>query len=145
MRGERGITLVALVVTIIVLLILAGITITYVLADDGIFGKAELASLETIKGEIRDHVSIALLNAKTEAIIASAGQQTFDATALNSKVKAALPENKGQFGTITCTLALDEDGVPSGNIVINYGADNVYTVAVTDYTEFTVTRTTPAE
>ena len=37
---NKGITLVALVVTIIVLLILAGVTITSLLGDDGIIKKA---------------------------------------------------------------------------------------------------------
>lgn len=40
---EKGITLVALVVTIVILLILAGITLNLVLSDDGIFGKAQEA------------------------------------------------------------------------------------------------------
>ena len=41
---ERGITLVALVVTIIVLLILAGVTITSLLGDNGIISKAQQAA-----------------------------------------------------------------------------------------------------
>ena len=41
---EAGITLVALVVTIIVLLILAGVTISLALGDNGIIGKAQEAS-----------------------------------------------------------------------------------------------------
>ena len=43
----RGITLVALVVTIVVLLILAGITIMYVMGDNSIFKKAENAKNKT--------------------------------------------------------------------------------------------------
>ena len=43
MRNERGITLVALVVTIVVLLILAGVTITYAFSNNGIFTKAQEA------------------------------------------------------------------------------------------------------
>ena len=38
---EKGITLVALVVTIIVLLILAGIALSLVLGNNGILGKAK--------------------------------------------------------------------------------------------------------
>ena len=40
-KKEKGITLVALVVTIIVLLILAGVTISFSLGEDGIFKKAK--------------------------------------------------------------------------------------------------------
>ena len=39
--GQKGITLVALVVTIIVLIILAGVSISLVLGSDGILGRAK--------------------------------------------------------------------------------------------------------
>ncbi len=45
--STAGITLVALVVTIVVLLILAGITINYVFSDNGIFAKASEAQFKT--------------------------------------------------------------------------------------------------
>lgn len=41
LKGQKGITLVALVVTIIVLIILAGISISLVLGDNGIVTKAK--------------------------------------------------------------------------------------------------------
>ena len=40
LKGQKGITLVALVVTIIVLIILAGISIALVLGDNGIITRA---------------------------------------------------------------------------------------------------------
>ena len=43
LKGQKGITLVALVITIIVLLILAGITISLTLGQDGILKRAEEA------------------------------------------------------------------------------------------------------
>ena len=43
-KEERGITLVALVVTIIVLLILAGVTITLALGSNGVIIRAQEAS-----------------------------------------------------------------------------------------------------
>lgn len=45
--ATNGITLVALVVTIVVLLILAGITLVYVLGDNSIFNRASEAKLKT--------------------------------------------------------------------------------------------------
>ena len=45
-RKEKGITLVALVVTIIVLIILAGVTLNIVLDNDGIIGKAKEGAKE---------------------------------------------------------------------------------------------------
>ena len=46
-RGKRGITLIALVVTIVVLLILAGITISLVFSENGVVTKAKEAKEET--------------------------------------------------------------------------------------------------
>lgn len=46
MKEEKGITLVALVITIIVMLILTGVTITLV-ADSGLLNKANEAATET--------------------------------------------------------------------------------------------------
>lgn len=43
LKGQKGITLVALVITIIVLLILAGVTISLTLGDRGIFNTAQKA------------------------------------------------------------------------------------------------------
>ena len=43
-KGNQGITLIALVVTIVVLLILAGVTINSVLGDNGIFSTAKEAA-----------------------------------------------------------------------------------------------------
>ena len=56
-NGENGITLIALVVTIVVLLILAGITITYVLADGGVFDTAKSAATAQMVGQIQDYAS----------------------------------------------------------------------------------------
>ena len=42
-KKERGITLIALIVTIIVLLILAGVTISLAIKDQGVFSKAKTA------------------------------------------------------------------------------------------------------
>ena len=44
-KEENGITLIALVVTIVVLLILVGITLTYVMGDNGIVKKAQDAKV----------------------------------------------------------------------------------------------------
>ena len=53
-KNEKGITLIALVITIIVLLILAGVTITTLTGDNGILNKASKAKLETEYSEVRD-------------------------------------------------------------------------------------------
>lgn len=49
MRKQKGITLIALVITIIVLLILAGVSISSILGDDGLIGKARTAAEKSKK------------------------------------------------------------------------------------------------
>ncbi len=44
LKGQKGITLVALVVTIIVLIILAGVSIALVLGNNGIATKAQIGA-----------------------------------------------------------------------------------------------------
>ena len=51
--NSKGITLIALVITIIVLLILAGITIATLTGDNGIIGKAINAKNETNKANVK--------------------------------------------------------------------------------------------
>lgn len=55
---RQGITLVALVVTIVILLILAGVTIALVLGPDGMMSKARDTEVESRHGSILDKVSI---------------------------------------------------------------------------------------
>lgn len=57
-KENHGITLVALVVTIVVLLILAGITITYVLGDNSVFNQASKAKIQTELGKIEERAQI---------------------------------------------------------------------------------------
>ena len=55
---NRGITLIALVITIIVLLILAGVTISLTLGDEGIFKVAEKSVDETKKAQIKEKIQM---------------------------------------------------------------------------------------
>ena len=55
---EKGITLIALVITIIVLLILAGVTVATLTGDNGLLGKAGNAKIETEKAEIRETIEL---------------------------------------------------------------------------------------
>ena len=57
MDKQNGITLVALVVTIIVLLILAGVTISLIIGQNGIIGKANDSKDAARAGSIRDEIS----------------------------------------------------------------------------------------
>ena len=69
MKQEKGITLVALVVTIIVLIILAGISINLLLGDNGLITKAREAKKEQKIAEVKEKLSLEIATAETDAII----------------------------------------------------------------------------
>ena len=56
---QKGITLIALVVTIVVLLILAGISISMLGGENGIITKAKKSKDETTLGEIKEEINVA--------------------------------------------------------------------------------------
>ena len=60
LRNQKGITLVALVITIIVLLILAGVTISMVLGQNGILNQANQAKAENQKANVEEQVQMAV-------------------------------------------------------------------------------------
>ena len=60
-NNSKGITLIALVITIIVLLILAGVTIAMLTGENGILTKANSAQTETVsKGAIEKIIWLAI-------------------------------------------------------------------------------------
>ena len=58
-KGESGITLIALVVTIVVLLVLAGITISLVFSENGVINKAQEANENTKIAQVREQLELA--------------------------------------------------------------------------------------
>lgn len=59
-KGQKGVTLVALVITIIVLLILAGVSISLVMGENGVLTQAGNAVDATELGTVRDEINNAL-------------------------------------------------------------------------------------
>ena len=64
MKSNKGITLIALVVTIVVLLILAGVSISMLTGENGIIKQAQDAKLQTEIGEEKEAISVAYSGAK---------------------------------------------------------------------------------
>ena len=67
-RNARGITLIALVITIIVLLILAGVTIAALSGDNGILKRATQAKTKTGKENAEEQIKLAIMTATTEGL-----------------------------------------------------------------------------
>ncbi len=116
MRNQRGITLIALVITIIVLLILAGVSIAMLTGDNGILTNAQKSSRETAIANAKEKVSTAVNEAMTN-YYANVYVDDGDDTML-TRVETAI-------GTCTGT----EDGVTIGysskKLTIKYGDELV--------------------
>ena len=92
LKREKGITLVALVITIIVLLILAGVTLAMVMGDSGIFGKANSAKEQTQLKTAEDTIKLAVLDNRTL-------RETGDTSALSNKnLKVSIAEKLRDLG-----------------------------------------------
>lgn len=121
MRNERGITLVALVVTIVVLLILAGVTITYALSNNGIFAKAQEAGMVSEQATIRDAVSSAQAECMMEYYDASKTTKTEAKDLISKYVPSGWSVTAKTASTIT-------GGVIAGTVTV---ATSSYTHTVT--------------
>ena len=75
--NNKGITLIALVITIIVLLILAGVSIAMLTGSNGILSKATQAGDDSITSEVKEKINLVLNEAYTGIL---AGDSTVDVT-----------------------------------------------------------------
>lgn len=107
MRDNKGITLIALIITIVVLLILAAITLQTISDNDSATSKAYQGKLETERGEISDALEFALTNLHTKFYLDYSGADI-----------EAVYGDKAKFITAS---NWDENAYPIGNA--DYTAD----------------------
>lgn len=89
--GKKGITLISLVVTIIVLLILAGITFNMLFGENGLLNRATDATEEYSKAEAKDKVKLLL----SEYVIDKATDENEDlANFLRKNLQVGVAENE---------------------------------------------------
>ena len=107
-RNEKAITLIALIVTVIVLLILAGVSIATLTGENGILARAQEAKNKTEEEEDTEKIRLAM----SEAQIGEGGHQELDKTnfekALNSQFEGRnmqLSDN----GDGSYTISLDNN------------------------------------
>lgn len=68
MKNRKGITLITLVITIVILLILAGIIISGLVGENGLFARAKEAKDKQLKAEILEDVETKILEAQTDKL-----------------------------------------------------------------------------
>lgn len=111
MKNQKGITLIALVITIIVLLILAGVSIAMLTGDNGIITKATEATTNTKRGEAKEAVRLGVATIITE------NEGTLDKnTITKDNLKAAIQEANSNAEVKITEEDMDitgADGTPS--------------------------------
>ena len=129
-KGQGGITLVALVVTIVVLLILAGITIALVFAQNGVIGKAQQAAADSDKGTIADNIQGYIVSRQMEAL--ETGTAPGDITeAMKTNLTAA---GITMAGSGTISVGVDTAVTITGDVTFKLGSDGtVYTLTTGGY------------
>ena len=77
MRNQKGITLIALVITIIVLLILAGVSIAMLTGNNGILTQANNSKSETAKAEAVEKINLTLNAIKAKIYEEQVNESTY--------------------------------------------------------------------
>ena len=122
MKNNKGITLVALVVTIVVLLILAGVSINLVLGDNGIVKKAQDAKTKSAEASENDLKGMNSLVSEMEGALAGNGGAGGSGT--DTKVPAeATAETAPYFPDNTFTK---KEGKIDTGLVIQDASGNEY-------------------
>ena len=68
MNKNKGITLIALVITIVIMLLLASVAIQMALGENGLISKSNESKKQQLKAELYDNAKIEYLNLKTKAL-----------------------------------------------------------------------------
>lgn len=114
MKDNKGITLIALVITIIVLLILAGVAIAMLSGENGLLNRASDSKIVNLIGAKKDEASIAASEGITNYF--EKKYVTEDLTAGTTKkqiVKEALTPLATTTGPLTITVTDDEITIAS--------------------------------
>ena len=109
MKNQKGITLIALVVTIVVLLILAGVAIAMLRGDNGILTESQKAASETKIGEATEAVSNAINELTTEFYDKKYVTNTAGSDTVGSYVKKGLLELVGANKTLNGKVTISEN------------------------------------
>lgn len=130
MKNQKGITLVALVVTIVVLLILAGTSIAMLQGDNGIITNAQKSAAANTEGAVIENMNNAYNTIKTIILSKSSTDVTYDATATATELELA-QKVVDELG-LTETIASGTDVTGNGYTVAYSSSAHTITITYTD-------------
>lgn len=141
MRNNKGITLIALVITIIVLLILAGVSIAMLTGDNGILTQAGNAKTDTAKAEAEEAVKLTLneIIANDMDSTYDPGEGTDESVINNANLTTMIPRNNANV-TVKSVTADNEVSTNDGYYDVTLSVNGVsVTVYVNPATQTMVT------
>ena len=106
-KESKGITLIALVITIIVLLILAGVTINAISGNENAMEKAQEATQKTDISNAKEDCILTAITAKTNAYQASYVDNNATKTIAQTVIDALKDKNNTQNGSASIEVAND--------------------------------------
>ena len=101
-KGERGITLIALVITIVVLLILAGVSIAMLTGDNGVITNAQKSKLATTFSAYKEEVDLYKTNKYAEN--RNFSENTLEAGKTSLSYNTKNQDEEGNIKTIITTI-----------------------------------------
>lgn len=113
MKKQNGITLIALVITIIVLLILAGVSIAMLTGENGILSKATTATEKTQEAEAEEAIKLAVnvvLADKLDPSVTDTDKTTISADSIkaaNNDSNVAIAANTANDDTAADKIGID--------------------------------------
>lgn len=129
MKNQNGITLIALVITIIVLLILAGISIAMLTGDNGLLTKSRTAVMDNAIAGVKDDISTEVQAAMAIYLENKYANNDTTTKAVDT-IKTEL-EKIAKYKDITTTSGKEVNGCKV-KFVVN--ADNTATITITKET-----------
>ena len=102
-KSKKGVTLIALVITIIVLLILAGVTIATLTGDNGILTKAQSTKIQSERASIKEQIELAVVASRINDNLDASIDTTVLETELN-EINGLNIESKGQGDDLPWTV-----------------------------------------
>lgn len=132
LKKQNGITLVALVITIIVLLILAGVTISMVVGDNGILTRSKQSKFNTLAAEVDENVKMAVadLSAEFQVLKATNSAGTMTEDQVKDVINKTISSSDSSY-TITATNGINNTG--NGTITIKYENSDLKASATKDW------------
>ena len=120
LKSEKGITLIALIITIIVLLILAGVSIITLTGENGTITRVQTAKKQSEKGKLEEEVKLAITNLQIEE----------NQREMTQEEKRAELEKELKKQDSNSTVSIDGSGFIASHGGYNFNINDNYKVSI---------------